>query len=230
MNAVIYFSCTGRSKAVAIKLAEKLSFAIYELTHDTQDEILNRVYDNAVIVFPVHCQSYPKPMKAFFKYLQAENIVLVATYGSANAGNALYEAAELLKKNPIAAAYLPCNHSYLHADIAVGELPQEFIDKILNPCEIKLPKRKKTPFAGFLPDLRSRAIIKIKRNSKCTACGECNAVCPTSSMNNGVPNGKCIRCLKCVANCPHGALEIKKSRVLERYLTSTHCDDLIIYI
>lgn len=230
MNAVIYFSCTGRSKAVATRLAEKTGYGLIELTRDTQSEILDGKYENAAIVFPVHCQSYPKQMKAFFENLQAESVALVATYGSANAGNALYEAAKLLKKNPIAAAYVPCNHSYLQKDIAVSELPQEFIDKILCPSEINLPKRRKTPFAGFLPALRSRAIIKIKRTARCTDCGDCNAVCPTSAINCGVPNNKCIRCLKCVKNCPQGALEIKKSRVLERYLSSTHREELIIYI
>lgn len=230
MNAVIYFSCTGRSKAVATHLADKLGYDLIELTNKTQTEILGGKYENAVIVFPVHCQSYPKPMKAFFADFTAENVTLVATYGSANAGNALYEAAKLLRKNPVAAAYVPCNHSYLHGEIDVSELPQEFIDKILSPSEVKLSKRAKTPFAGVLPCLRSRAIIKIKRNSNCTDCGECNAVCPASAMDCGKTNSKCIRCLKCVKSCPQNALEIKKSRVLERYLKNTRNNDLIVYI
>ena len=230
MNAVIYFSCTGRSKSVALCLAEKLGFISLELTKETQSGILCGNYENAVIVFPVHCQSFPKPMKKFFAKFTADNVSLVATYGSANAGNALFEAAELLRKNPVAAAYVPCNHSYMHSVIQTGALPQEFINKILSPAELSLPKRKKTPFAGFLPDLRSRAIVKIKRSSACGKCGFCNTVCPVSAMDYGVPNGKCIRCLKCVSSCKKNALEIKKKRVLESYLKSTHCNDLIVYI
>lgn len=230
MNAVIYFSCTGRSKAVALKLAEKTGFDLIELTPETLAKILNCEYENAAIVFPVHCQSFPKPMRKFFKNFHAENVTLVATYGSANAGNALYEAAKLLKKKPVAAAYVPCNHSYLYSEVEVSGLPQEFTDKIFAPSAVHIPKRRKTPFAGFLPSLRSRAIIKIKRSGKCVNCGECNGVCPTSAMNCGRINSSCIRCLKCVYNCPHKALEIKKSRVLESYLKSTHCDETIIYI
>lgn len=230
MNAVIYFSCTGRSKAVAFKLAEKTGFDIIELTPETQWEILNGEYENAVLVFPVHCQSFPKPMRKFFKNLNAENVTLVATYGSAHPGNALYEAAKLLKKNPVAAAYVPCNHSYLHAEVEVGELPQKFIDKIFSPSAVRIPKRRKTPFAGFLPSLRSRAIIKIQRGEKCVNCDECNVACPASAIDCGRINSRCLRCLKCVYACPHKALEIKKSRVLERYLKSTRCNELIIYI
>lgn len=230
MNAVIYFSCTGRSKAVAMSLCEKIGYEALELTPETQNNLSEREYENAVIVFPVHCQSYPKPMKDFFRNFHAKNVALVATYGSVNAGNALYEAAKLIKKNPIAAAYVPCSHSYVDDKITVKQLPQEFLDKLQSPSEVKLPKRAKSPFSGIMPNLRSRAIIRIKRNGSCNNCGECNAVCPTSSVRFGVTNGKCIRCLKCVAICTRNALKIKKSRVLERYLSNTHNENTIIYI
>ena len=189
MNAVIYFSCTGRSETVAKNIAQKTGFELLELTKDTLNNILSCSYNTAVIVFPVHCQSYPKPMKKFFKGLKAENVALVATYGSAHKGNALYEAAKLLGKDPIAAAYVPCNHSYSINEISVSEWPQEFFDKIKPGEQVKLPKLKKTAFAGVLPELRSRSIIKIKRNDNCNKCGECNALCPTSAMNCGKPNG-----------------------------------------
>ena len=230
MNAVIYFSCTQRSATVARDLSNRLGYDLIELTPLTEREILETRYESAVIVFPVHCQSYPSPMKAFLSAFNADRIALVATYGSAHAGNALYEAARLLKQKPVAAAYVPCNHSYLYGNAEVAKLPEQFIQKIFSPDTVDIPKRKKSLFAAFLPALRSRAIIKIKRNASCDKCGKCNGVCPVKAMDCGKTNTRCIRCLKCVSCCEKRALEIKRSRILTRYLEKTHCDEMIIYI
>ena len=230
MNAVIYFSCTQRSETVARGLASKLDYPLFKLTARTEKEILRNTYESAVIVFPVHCQSYPLPMKNFFRYFSADNITLIATYGSVNAGNAIYEAVRLLKQKPVAAAYVPCSHSYFNGSVEVRELPKQFIEKILSPCTVDIPKRKKNLFAGFLPSLRSRAIIKIKRNASCDKCGKCNGVCPMSAMDCGKTASRCIRCLKCVSCCERHSLEVKRSHMLTRYLEKTHCDEIIIYI
>ncbi len=224
MNAVIYYSCTGHSKAVAENLAARLGFTLTEYTAATDD------YSTAVIVFPVHCQSYPAILKKFFKELKAENVALIATYGMANAGNAVYEAAKLVSGKIAAAAYVPVGHSYLYDNYTLDELPQELIDKIKNPAPVKLPRRAKTPFAGFMPSLRSRIILKIKRTDKCVECNICGNECTVSAIKCGKTNSKCVRCLKCVSSCPHGALEIKKARILARYLEKNVHKETILFI
>lgn len=224
MNAVIYCSCTGHCKAVAQKLSARLGYTLTDYTEATDN------YSAAVIVFPVHCQSFPPFLKSFFQNVKAECAALIAIYGGARAGNAVYEAKKLIKAPVIAAAYLPSGHSYLNDGFIPDELPEAFIAKICDPSPVYIPRRKKTPFAAFLPSLRSRAVIKILRNGKCVRCNKCGDGCPTGGIINGKTNLKCVRCLKCVASCPRGALEIKKTRVLCRYLEKAKQDETVLYI
>lgn len=230
MNAVIYFSCTGNSKKIAQAIALKTGFELLELTRRTYDGILSGVYGTAAIVFPVHCQSYPKFLKRFFKNLNAGNVALIATYGKAHAGNAVYEAAKLISRKIIAAAYIPAGHSYLKAEADPESLPEALTKKILSPSPVVVPKRGKTPFAGFLPSLRSRLTVKIYRTKACVNCNACGEACPYGAIECGKTNSKCVRCLKCVKACPHGALEFKKSRILSRYLKKTHFEETILII
>lgn len=223
MNAVVYFSCSGQSKAVAEDLAERLNFKLLK-TDEAQEN-----FGTAVVVFPVHCQSFPAPLKGYFMKLKAERVALIATYGRANCGNALYEAAKLIKSEIVAAAYLPAKHTYCVTGTATM-VPEEVIAKMLNPAPVQIPKLKKTPFAGFLPNLRSRLIVKIKRTEKCVNCGICGGLCPVNAIENGKINSKCLRCLRCVYSCPHGALEVKKSLILKRYLRRPRFEKTIIYI
>lgn len=224
MNAVVYFSCSGQSKAVAENLAERLGYKLYE-TQNAEEEI----FENVAIVFPVHCQSFPAPLKGYFMKLKAEHVTLIATYGRAHCGNALHEAAKLIKSEIVAAAYLPAKHTYCAAGTTTV-VPEEVIAKMLKPAPVQIPKLRKTPFAGFLPNLRSRLIVKIKRTEKCVNCGICGGLCPVKAIENGKMNSKCMRCLKCVDSCPHGALIVKKSLILRRYLKKPRFDKTVIYV
>lgn len=223
MNAVIYFSCSGQSKAVAEDLAKRLGYDLYE-TGNAE----GMIFESVAIVFPIHCQSYPTPMKSFFKALNAKHVTLIATYGREHCGNALYEAAKLIKGDVIAGAYLPAKHTYCETGDTVF-VPEEIICKMLAPTPIKIPKLKKTPFAGLLPSARSRMIISIKKTENCVSCGICGGLCPTGAIENGKISTKCIRCLKCVSNCPQKALAVKKSRILRQYLRKPRFEKTIIY-
>lgn len=230
MNAVIYFSCTGNSKKIAQAITAKTGFESLELTRRTYDGILSGAYGTAAIVFPVHCQSYPKFLKRFFKNLNAVNVALIATYGKAHAGNAVYEAAKLISGEIIAAAYIPAGHSYLNAEADGENVPEALTEKILSPSPVVVPKRKKTPFAGVLPSVRSRLTVKIYRTKACINCNACGEACPYGAITFGKVNSKCVRCLKCVKACPHGALKFKRSRILSRYLKKTHFEETILII
>lgn len=223
MNAVIYFSCSGQSKAVAEDLAERLGFAIAEYP------VEEREFENAVIVFPVHAQTYPAAMKKFFETLEAQHVTLIATYGRVRYGNALYEAAKLIKGEIVAAAYLPANHTYYEKGETVLA-PQEIINKIKAPNPVTIPKLKKTPFAGFMPRLRSRLSVKLKRNENCVSCGICGGLCPIGAIKNGKTNLKCTRCLKCAYGCPHGGLSVRISPILNLYLRKTEYGETVIYV
>ncbi len=226
MNAVLYFSCSGQSKCVADDLAKRLDWELFE----TKDA--HGCYESVAVVFPVHCQSYPAPLKNFFKNLCADNVALIATYGRAHHGNAIYEATKLLKCPVTAAAYLPAKHAY--SDSGDTAFVPEQLVKILRESKkgdacANIPKLRKTPFAAIFPATRSRAIIKIKMNGNCTKCNTCGNVCPVNAIAFGKPSSKCIRCLKCVYECPQNALYTKKSTALRIYLKKPRFDKILIY-
>ena len=169
-------------------------------------------------------------MKNFFEGLNADRVALVATYGRINPGNAFFEAARLLKPVTVAALYLPASHSYLRESYEPPEIPESFIAKLSTDIPAKIERRGKTPFAGCLPSVRSRIIIKIKRLDKCAGCNVCGDNCTVKAIECGKTNARCVRCLKCVYNCPHGALAVKKSRALNNYLKRAKHDNIILYI
>lgn len=229
MNAVLYFSGTGGSKKVAEKLAARLDMQATDIIE------LYRCgapleFERVAVVFPVYSQGVPSVLKPVFKKLRADYAAIIATYGRMGAGNAIYEAAQLINAEICAAAYIPAKHSYIEGDgFNAPDVPEEIINKLREPTEICLPRRKKSPFASLAPDLRSRIAVKILRNAQCNSCGICTHECPTNAINDGKINQRCIRCLKCVRTCPQGALEVKYSRVLKRYLKRKKTEETILY-
>ena len=227
MNAVLYYSCSGQSKYVAETLGEKLQFKVFDLSATDFD--FNEDFMTAAVVFPVHCQGLAKPFKKILGRIKAENFALIATYGRAGYGNALFEAAKLLSAPVIAGAYLPAKHTYRENDTFVPVVPNELIQAIKLCRTVTIPKLKKTPFSSFLPELRSRLAIKIKRTDDCDGCNTCATLCPVKAMQKGKPNGKCIRCLKCVCNCPKSAYNVKRSAILKRYLLNHLTETTLLY-
>ncbi len=224
MNAVIYFSCSGNSKDVAENLSKRICYDLYEIC-----DAEGKIFENVAMVFPVHCQSLPVPIKKFLPTLEAKYVTLIATYGRVHCGNALYEAAKLIKGEIVAAAYLPSNHTYYEK----GEIllvPEEIINKIYAPSPVTIPKLRKTPFAGFFPAARSRLGVRIKKNENYVNCGICGGQCPIGAIKSGRISFKCVRCLKCVYNCPNGALTVKLSRIMKLYLRKTKFEETIIYV
>lgn len=224
MNAAVYFSCTGQSKAVAEEIAARLSYPIIEMK-DAEG-----YYENLILVFPVHCQGAPKAVKKFLKTAKAKYITLIATYGRMSAGNAVYEAYKAAGKRVIAAAALPARHSY-NADFKEAEkVPEEIYKKIASPEYIKIKRKIKAPFAGVFPSFRSRRLIKIMRNGSCDGCNVCGEVCPEKAIKTGEIKGGCTRCLKCVTACPSAAIEIKKGFILKSYLKKPRREKIYIYV
>ena len=229
LRAVLYFSATGESKKLAKQLAARLGWVCFDL-FKLYGDVKRLEFGQVAVVFPVYSQGVPGFLKPILRQLTAEYAAIIATYGRMGAGNAVYEAARLTGAKICAAAYIPARHSYIeNDDFEMPALPEELVEAILQPNEIALPKRRKVPFAGFLPDMRSRLAVKILRTEKCNGCGICGGVCPVNAINNGKINKRCMRCLKCVRACPQGALEVKYSRILKRYLKKKPTDEIILY-
>ncbi len=227
MNAVVYYSNTGQSKAIAAYFADQLGYPLAELETGCAEH-----YQNLVLVFPVHCQNIPDAVKAFLKTVSVQNLTPVATYGKMCCGNVLYEIQKNYQKNIVAGAYIPTKHSYIDDDDAFCDFDKfkPIVEKVKEPSYIQLPRLYKNPFADFFPKLRSRLGLTIQKSADCNGCNLCADRCSFRAINSGKTNSNCIRCLKCVEACPRQALKIKLGLPLKLYLRKRKTNKLIIYV
>lgn len=226
MVEVYYFSGAGHSRQVAEFFAGRLDASSHQIRRDTK-----AVCDTLVVVFPVYCQNVPEVVAQFLRKSDAKHFVLVATYGRMSYGNVLFEASEMVSGEVIAAAYLPCGHTYLgQTDLPDLNGLDGIFERIENPKAVAIPPSHKSAWADILPDTRSRIGVKITKNSRCTECGACEVICPMAVISKGVPDKRCIRCLGCVSTCPEKALDVKYNAFLRLYLKKNPKNDRVIYL
>ena len=227
MNAVVFYSNTGQSKAIAAYFANQLGYPLADMETKCAE-----YYQNLVLVFPVHCQNIPDIVKSFLKNISVENLTVVATYGKMCCGNVLYEIQKKYQKNIVAGAYIPTKHSYIDNDDAFCDLDElkPIVEKVKEPSYIKIPKLYKNPLADVFPKLRSRLGLTIQKNADCSECNLCAKRCSFGAIQSGITNRKCIRCLKCVESCPRQALKIKLGMPLKLYLSKKKSNKIIIYV
>ncbi len=227
MRAVIYYSNTGQSKALAEFLAEKLQFPLFDI-----DFANNAEYTDAVLVFPVHCQNIPVVVNDFLSKCRVINLSIIATYGKMSHGNVLYEIQNKYPHTVVAGAYVPTKHSYLESDksFADFEALTALVEKIKAPKEVIIPKSAKNVFASLFVGIRSRIGVRIVKTARCTECGACTNSCRFSGIVNGKTNSKCIRCIRCVQSCPQNALEIRPSLPMKLYLKKKKVDITEIFV
>lgn len=226
MNGVIYYSATNQSKCIAEYFAEKTAFGLFDIFALTEYE-----FETAILVFPVHCQSVPEPVKNLLKRLRVKALAVIATYGRMCPGNVLYEIQRRYNHNVIAAAYVPTKHSYLsESGFSDFEKLNVILNKVNNPAPVKVDKLYRNPLSGICKGLRSRIGVKIYKDKRCDGCGTCNSACNYNALNFGKTNRKCIRCLKCFENCPKNALHFSLRLPMRVYLRKKKYDELIIYV
>lgn len=229
MSVVYFFSGSGHSEAVAKFFAEELNTECLPINNSSECNMLKSDY--AIIVFPVYCQNIPAPVKKFLKILEAENAVLIATYGKVSCGNVLFEAARYVNCRIVAGAYVPIGHTFLHGDFVFDKLAlHPVLERIGKNKAVSISKRKKNVFSGFFPNWRSRVGVKIYRLQSCNSCNICGRNCPVGAIDRGKINHKCIRCMKCVTNCPCDALVFKNSKILQSYLERHTKNEVILYL
>ena len=226
MNAVVYYSDTGASKAVAEFFAERTGYPLTDIY-----DCCERTFDNLVLVFPVHSQNVPDAVSAFLKSVRIKNLTAIATYGKMCHGNVLFELQNKYRQNIVAAAYVPTRHAYLGDKLFEDfSLLDPVAEKTLRPSPVKVPRSYKNVFAGFFPETRARLGVKIIKNAACIGCGKCDKVCPRGAIKNGVPDDKCIRCVKCVSARLEGALDFKLTFFMRLYLKKKQKTDVEIYV
>lgn len=227
MNAVVFYSNTGQSRSVATYFANQLGYPLSDIETDSVNH-----YQNLVLVFPVHCQNIPDPVKAFLKEATVDNLTVIATYGKMCCGNVLYEIQRDHHKNIVAGAYVPTKHAYIDNDGAFRDFDKliPIVEKVKKPSSIQLPKLYKNPLADIFPKQRSRVGLKIYKNASCNSCNACAKHCFFKAIQSGTTNSKCIRCLRCVDICPRQALKVKMRWPLKLYLRKKKMNKIMIYV
>ncbi len=226
VNVVIYYSNTNQSKRIAEYIAQQSGFPLYDIF-----DLTEYTFDTVILVFPVHCQNIPQPVKILLDRLRTKALIPIATYGKMCCGNVLYEIQKRYNHIITAAAYVPTKHTYLHEnEFADYESLNPILSKINSRDKIVIPKTYKNPLSNICKGLRSRMGVKIYKDSKCNNCGKCNAACNNNAIAYGKTNSKCIRCLKCVEQCPQKALHYISRLPMRLYLRKKKYDKLIIYV
>ncbi len=226
VNAVLYYSATGQSRRIAEYIARKTAFESADIL-----SLERKRFHNAVIVFPVHCQNIPEPVKKRLDEITADNLTVIATFGRMCHGNVLYEIQKRYGHNIVAAAYIPTRHSYLSdKEFDRFDELQPILDKICEPAPIVIPKSFKNPLSNILKGWRSRMGVKIYRDARCDGCGTCEKVCPFGAITEGKQNRKCIRCLSCLAHCPKNALHFENRLFMRLYLKKKKTDRLELFV
>ena len=71
------------------------------------------------------------------------------------------------------------------------------------------------PVGALTGLIASFSTLKIRPTKKCTGCGQCSRICPTSAIATNKKNipaidmAECIMCAKCLSICPENALTWK---------------------
>lgn len=227
MIDVYCFSGGGHSEEVAAFCAERLGGRVIPIGSET-----NCKGEKALFVFPVYCERLAPPVAEFLRRAEVRQAAFVATYGGMSFGHVLYDAQRLFAGRVLAGAYIPTEHSFTRDGFRFdGNALVPVAEKLtLGGGEVSFPKTPAHIFSGFAPAWRSRVGVKLIREESCDGCNACARACPMRGIWKGKTNGACIRCLRCLRVCPRGALSIRLSAVVKRYLSVRRRNDAIVYI
>ena len=228
MEKVYYFTGAGHSRTVAEYIAERLGRQTEDITVGKHEADTDSV---TVVVFPVYCENIPDAVSSFLETVKSGYAAVAAVYGGISPGNVLYEAQSKLMRPLCAAIAAPSGHSFLNEkDCFDRDTFSLFTEKIKKPAPTAVPPLRKSFYADFLPEWRSRVGIKIIRSGECTGCGKCEESCPVCAVYRGIPGPDCIRCLRCVTECPETALSFECKPFLKRYLEKKKKSETLLYI
>ena len=231
---LIYFSATGTTQKVLESIAEGIAVENVEHVNMTLPKIAKQAIppfsDELVLVgAPVYGGRLPADAVKRLKQLKASKnlAVLIVLYGNREFEDALLELKNLaieLGFHPLAGGAFIGEHSFSTKDvpIASGRPDSKDIQKAMAFGEKIKEKLTKLQSPGDVTDLvvpgsfpyeaagaRKMTVSPVTLVDKCTICGTCAEVCPTSAIAVGEDVSTeieaCIRCCACIKNCPEEA-------------------------
>lgn len=238
---ILYYSGTGNSKHIAVKLSEALNEAIISLNdkiklNDTSSININ---GRLIIVTPTYGWRIPRIVEDWINETElkgADKVWFVMDAGDSIGNASKYNSALSAKKqlkymgtfelkmpeNYIALFKSPSNDNAKRIiNVADGRVNRaaSFIsdDREFPPKKVSLLDRF---FSSAVNPIFYKLIIKAKKfraNDDCISCGLCVKKCPLNNivLENGRPKwgDECTHCMACICYCPKEAIEYGKKSV-----------------
>lgn len=225
---IIYYSSTGNSKHIALKLHEALQGDIIDITRSEKPGIFHLKNEEPLFIVTFNCfWGISNYMETFIQKSKFHNvskvIVIITTGGYLGGGDAYIERLFLEKGLPKPTVYslvMGTNYSILH-DVPSIKDRQEMVAKAHKKLD-RIIQGKQKPYHSnwlvrkFIPHVRGeykkyRITEPFNVNSSCIGCGLCQKRCPVHAIEM-VDNkpvwtlSTCDNCLKCLHHCPVEAI------------------------
>ena len=232
-NIIFYFSGTGNCLKAAKSIAAELGDSeIISMVKSGKYNLVKQ-YDTIGFIYPTYCWGMPKRVIEFIGNMNLSNnknayYYSIATCGG-GAGNAIYQAYELLLKNHnvklnygqklrMFSNYVPL----YNMSKKVNEITKKSDEKLVPIIDsIKSKKNNKinrltkiySPLSKWFVKNVSKMDKYFTVNDSCTGCGICKEVCPVKNieLQNNKPqyNHNCEQCVACIQFCPQRAINYK---------------------
>jgi formate hydrogenlyase subunit 6/NADH:ubiquinone oxidoreductase subunit I/flavodoxin len=235
-NAIIYFTGTGNSLAIARLLAARLPQAtIISVNEMLRQSLFKLDTDACGFVFPVYCKDAPEIVKRLVRLVQLPTnayVFAIATHNGAP-GYSHFTINKILKKKGQRlkagfAVLMPGNSITPYDSTNSKEEEQRRLqaaEYCVDQISDDVAKRATLPYAGsaslqnrikgFRNMLRYKVLFKVPEKfwvtDLCNHCGLCAQICPENNIrvdSASVIWGKhCQMCLACIHWCPKHAIQ-----------------------
>ena len=224
----ITFSPNGTSRKAGSFLAgilgtEKLIDATSKFSR--YSEYVIEEQEMLIISFPTYSGRMPEIFSKYlsdFVELKNTKVVLIATYGNRDFGDALLEASDIItsKGGAVIGALSVIAQHCQDGNIANNRPNKDDFKVIDDFAKIVIERYTIGTFVPKLPGNRpykmgivnsSPKFMPTIDETKCNECNTCVNVCPTRAMRFDDPE-ICIHCCSCINSCPTLAISMKDKR------------------
>ncbi|WP_326909828.1 EFR1 family ferrodoxin [Sedimentibacter sp. MB31-C6] len=230
---IYWFSSTGNSEHIAMRLAELLNEITIEINHNTEIEKNSKM----IFVIPLYFWTLPIIVRNLFdrnSWVYNEEVIVVFTCGGyigtadRDVKNLVHPANSLVYQLPMQTNYIVWHK--LDDDKTVCD-KLEKADVELESIASQIKSSISTYHSPFylmpLGKIFKTLYEKQRRTKlfyttdKCISCKLCEIGCPDQAIHliDGKPQwikNKCQHCLKCIHRCPKQAIEYGKNTVGKR--------------
>ena len=236
-----YFSPTGTTRTIVHSIARGIKHSTVELIDVTKPDVRSQSLqtsesDLLIVAVPVYLGRVPAIVMDWLSRIQARNTptVCIVVYGNRAYEDALLELKDTLRRRgcvPIACAAYIGEHSFSssetptaagrpdasdldHAEAFGRKVAEKLLSAHSNADLLDVATPGNHPYRG---DAKLWDVDFIAVGDACTQCGICADSCPAGAVDTRrsdvIDKVKCITCCACIKNCPQNARTMKPGLV-----------------